>query len=365
MSTPDLESARVVEIGHHDVFRLARPDRSFLLWTGRVAKAPAENWADFGWGEFNRLRQRIAHGEVDLIVAYADDRAPWHWRKLHDAMRRPWQPIRKFVRSFGVPLVRFLPRDVPLVVVDYSDSQAIARHNHFLLDRCRYYFKRELPVDRWQVFERTGYGGLPSTRFRHRPSNRRRVEKLRPVALGCPVESIPPAEMPFPEKTSDVFAALSLPDSSTVRLAGVEELRALQAEGVRVDMTTERIPQDEFYKRMAESWLTWSPEGFGWECFRHYEAPMQLSVPVINAPKIARQNPLRDGEHALYYRPDEPGDLARTIRSALADKGRLRCMAEAARRHVHAHHLWPWRQAEALLRYGLGLEDAPGGLKLD
>ena len=42
----------------------------------------------------------------------------------------------------------------------------IARHNLFLLDRAKYFFKRELPVDRWQVFQRTGHVGLPGPRFR-------------------------------------------------------------------------------------------------------------------------------------------------------------------------------------------------------
>ena len=81
----------------------------------------------------------------------------------------------------------------------------------------------------------------------------------------------------------------------------------------------------------------WSPEGFGWDCFRHYEVPACGSVPLINQPTIERRAPLIAGVHALYYDP-EPGGLTRAIQAALADKPALARIAAAGQAHVMAHH---------------------------
>ena len=75
---------------------------------------------------------------------------------------------------------------------------------------------------------------------------------------------------------------------------------------------TSRLSLPEFYQRAARAWLVWSPEGLGWDCFRHYEAPACGSVPVINQPNIERHQPLVHGEHAFYY-DRSPGELTRTI----------------------------------------------------
>ncbi|HZC57532.1 MAG TPA: glycosyltransferase [Xanthobacteraceae bacterium] len=102
----------------------------------------------------------------------------------------------------------------------------------------------------------------------------------------------------------------------------------------------------------------------GWDCYRHYEAPLAFSVPVISAPTIVRQFPLIHGEHCFYYFCDEPGSLANAVMRALDDRQRLRNMAEAARELVIARHLWP-RRIQGLLRMTLKRKAAPGGLMLD
>ena len=88
-----------------------------------------------------------------------------------------------------------------------------------------------------------------------------------------------------------------------------------------------------------------SPEGLGWDCFRHYEAPACGSAPLINQPWLDRHAPLIAGEHALYY-DVEPGGLTRAVTAALADKPALAKMAAAAQAHVMAHHT-----PQALARY--------------
>ena len=112
---------------------------------------------------------------------------------------------------------------------------------------------------------------------------------------------------------------------------------ALRDEGIVVDYPTERIPHHEFTQRLASAWLAWSPSGYGWDCYRHYEFGLLGTVAVINYPTIYRHQPLEDGKHCFYYRP-EPGGLAAAVRVALADKEKLARMAAAARQHVLIHH---------------------------
>ena len=112
---------------------------------------------------------------------------------------------------------------------------------------------------------------------------------------------------------------------------------ALRDQGISVDIPDAPLPREEFYRRCAAAWLVWSPEGYGWDCFRHYEAPACGSVPVINLPTIRRHQPLIDGEHALFYEP-EPGGLTKAALAALADKPGLTRIAELGREHVLAHH---------------------------
>src|SRR5205807_5749302 len=137
--------------------------------------------------------------------------------------------------------------------------------------------------------------------------------------------------------TSDVFFAGNVDPNNTVRSDGLPELLALRDEGYVIDVPTERLPLSEFFHRLSAAWLAWSPAGYGWDCMRHYEAPLAGTVPLMNYPMIVRHCPLRDGEHCILYAP-EPGALAKAVRSALADKQRLQDMARAAQVHVREHH---------------------------
>ena len=65
-----------------------------------------------------------------------------------------------------------------------------------------------------------------------------------------------------------------------------------------------------------------------------------------------RDRPLRDGEHCVLYNP-EPGGLIEAARSALADKPRLRKMAQAAGDHVREHHSF-YARAEHIASTVLG-----------
>jgi hypothetical protein len=324
----------IVEIGDKPFIASAFPDETVYFSTlspadgGSAARTATSLGALWRW---------LGDPKVTLIVVHPTFYAPWSWRWLNRAIfsRRALQGRLPLLRAFAPQLLRWRGR-APIVVLDHEDLPLINRNNLFLLDRCRLYFKRELPVDRWRVFLKTAHPNLPTARFRKNPRNLARLAKLRPLSIGLPLGPKAPAEADL-EKQADVFFAGRVEGSSSLRAQGLAELTALRTRGVTVDIPEQPLPREAFYRRCASAWLVWSPEGYGWDCFRHYEALACGSVPVINAPSIERYAPLAAGEHALYY-DVEPGGLTRTILEALADKPGLKDIARRGREHVLAHH---------------------------
>jgi hypothetical protein len=288
-------------------------------------------------GSLAALSRALARPDLELIVCHPGFSSPWGARHLSRSIvsRKFLQGRSSLFRAFGPELLRGTTR--PLVVIDHEDLPVISRSNLFLLDRCRLWFKRELPADHWRVFLKTAHANLPTPRFRETPRHRARMEKLRPISIGLPLGAEPLLPGAPAEKIADVFFAGAVEGSSTVRARGLAELTALAAQGVLVDIPAAPLPRADFYRRCAAAWLVWSPEGLGWDCFRHYEAPACGAVALINQPPIDRHAPLLGGEHALYYDP-EPGGLTRAVRAALADKDALARIAAAGRAHVLAHH---------------------------
>jgi Glycosyl transferases group 1 len=355
----ELSTLRIVEIGPVPLLKSIFPAQTDYFSTF-IAKRPEDSGQGsrlVSLGTLTHLLQALREPDVDLIACQPTFFSPWNWRSLNRVIshRRVFRGHLSPIRWFGPQFLR-MTLNAPVAVLDYEDIPIINRNNFFLLDRCRTYFKRELPVDRWRVFLKTGHANLPTPRFRRLKRYQRRLAKLEPLSLGLPrmQSGLLPAQ-PI-EKSADVFFSGRIADSSSIRSRGFAELQALRHNGVAVDIADGPLPPDEYYRRCARAWLVWSPEGFGWDCFRHYEAPACWSVPVINHPTIERYRPLISNEHALYYDP-EPGGLTRAVVSALEDKLRLARMAEAARDHVLAHHT---RSAIAHYIVGktLGLEDS-------
>lgn len=331
---------KIIEIGDKPFVKSALPDETAYFSTAFVPPPadPDNGFHVVSVATMPLLLRVLQDHETSLIVCHPTFFSPWHWRWISRALfnRRTLRGHIPLVRAFGPQLLR---GDVgaPIAVVDQDDFPLINRSNLFLLDRCTAYFKRELPADRWRVFLKTAHANLPSHRFRLQDRYTERLAKIRPLSLGLPMGrdiSSMPYDLP---KTSDIFFAGRVDGSSWVRRTGIEELRALGDRGIKVDIPDTPLPPEEFYRRCASAWLTWSPEGYGWECFRHYEAPVCGSVPVCNLPPLERHRPMRDGEHAVFY-PVEPGGLTQAVVAALADKQRLAGMAVAARVFVLENH---------------------------
>ena len=335
---PEPSHPRILEIGPAPYVKAAFPDATTFFSTRPDLNNRFAGEDTLSLANMQRV-WRIAHQPgFDLIVCTPPFFAPWDPRWLLRAFfnRRVLNGPLPLVSVFGSQLMRGRLA-APLAVIDQEDVPYIARHNFHLLDSCRYYFKRELPIDHWRLFLRTGHRDVPTPRFRSSARFRRRIEKIRPISIGLPFH----VKSQYPDrpqrKKVDVFFSGIISQSSTVRVRGLNELLALRDKGVMIDVSEERLPPAEFYARMAQARLVWSPEGLGWDCFRHYEAAACFSVPVMSWPTIDRYRPLVAGQHAFYY-DVEPGGLTQTIRAALAEPNRLETMAAAAQAHVLANH---------------------------
>jgi hypothetical protein len=333
---------RVLEIGEHRLMREA-----FALTDHWSTRAPEHVESDGAHerrvtiAALRELSRAIASSDYDLIVAQPNGFAPWQWQAIARGIfrRSALQGRFAYARYLGQQMLRGR-HQAPLAIWDPEDGPVIARQNVFLLDRATLYFKRELPPDHWRVFTGSLSRSTPTPRFRGKPHQRRRIAKVRPISLGLPLgrdrldaaQPIPPGE-----KTADIFFTGRVKGSSTVRERGLGELLALRERGLRVDIPDNNLPLDEYLRRCASAWLTWSPEGYGYECFRTYEAALCGSVAVVNRPTVDCYRPLLCGEHLFHY-PVEPGGLTATIEHALADKARLTRMAQAARAFVLAEH---------------------------
>jgi len=332
---------RILEIGEHRLMREAYAETT-THWSTAPALADA--------GPHDRLvtlaslpvlRRALASNDFDLVVVQPGPFPPWDWQAVARSLfrRSALRGVMPYFRMFGQQMIRGNVA-APVAVWDWEDSPFIFSHNQFLLDRATLFFKRELPVDHWRVFMRTVHERLPTPRFRLLDKQRRRVAKLRPISLGLPSgrEKIAAARpVAAEQKTADVFFAGRVAGSSTVRERGLAELLALRDKGVRVDVPDKPLPLDEYLARIARAWLTWSPEGFGYDCFRTYEAAICGSVPILNRQTVERYQPLRDGEHCFYY-DAEPGNLSAVIARALQDRSHLGQTAAAARAFVLAEH---------------------------
>jgi Glycosyl transferases group 1 len=333
----------IIEIGAVPYMWEVFPDTTEFhsTWPDETTSAPEQGRYIVSLATLPRLVRRLADGSIDLIVVHAPSFNPWSVRALvRTFFRRSVLAGNLPVwRGMGAELLRW-PVAAPIVVLDLEDATTIPRSNLFLLDKAALYFKRELPADHWGVFAGTAHWRVPTPRFRAGTRNRERIGKLRPISLGVPfgvarrIAASPPVDG---EKTIDVFFAGRIRDSSTVRERGFAELQALRQDGYAIDVSDAAFPLDEYLARCARAHLVWSPEGFGWQCFRTYEAAICGTVPLCSRPGIERHAPLIEGVHAVYY-DVEPGGLTRAVRAALADRARLRAIGAAAREHVQAFH---------------------------
>jgi len=242
--------------------------------------------------------------------------------------------------GFGPWIILWLLQgvEVPLVVVDRKDDPCVIPPQFFgLLKKCRAYYWRELPLKIENGFMYTDGRMEDTSAVRKTRIFCNHRHKIKPLSLGLNYDAVAKrVDFKCPKEIDVFFAGTS--KGEMARESGLKILEELKQEGLAIEILTgQTLSRQVFLEICARSWLVYSPEGHGWDCFRHYEACAVGSVPLINYPRIHRHHPLIDQEHALYYGV-EGSDLKRVIKTALADKDRLREMGVAARDFVLQHH---------------------------
>lgn len=330
---------RIVELGGRPYVHSVFPQATdfFCTMSTRTERAPERGLDVLTPVTWLRMRAALQAPELGLIVLHVNRHAAWSPPKLARSLfnRRILRGDFPMFSLFGVHMVR--SKHAPIAAVDQDDVPLLMKHNTGILDRSTAYFMREIPGDRWKLLMGTAHRDLPTPRLRRKEKWKARLAKIRPVSLGAPL-GLDPAGMPHElEKTADLFFAGGVEGNSWLRGRGMAELERLRGEGLRIDVARERLPPEEFQRRCASAWLTWSPEGLGHDCLRHYEAALCGSVPLISRAPIERHRPYLHGRHAWYY-DIEPGGLGAAVRAALKNRTRLKRMARAARQFVIANH---------------------------
>ena len=139
-----------------------------------------------GWQHWVRLLAAVCRGRYRLVIC----------RSFGRFIYRPDLPI--VLNAVRFLLILFIKagirvwqaRGAELVIVDTSDPGVIDPSDLFLLDRCKFYFKRELPQNAWYIFARV----QPRYREPHDtiidPIFIKRLKKFRPLSLGISEEKL-------------------------------------------------------------------------------------------------------------------------------------------------------------------------------
>ena len=298
---------RILEITRSGFFKALMPDRThWIRWGHPLTVDEPHAPEGAGAAALLQLAWRMRGERFDLVVLPAINPGHRYEQPPHKLFAK--SALQSAARSrHGATLCGRVLGANRHIIVDVGDDRRLCRTTMRLFPRHALYFKRELAL----ADEGT---------------------RVRPLSLFVPNE----ARMPPPlEKDIDVFFAGDL--CNRVRQDAVAAIGSLARRDFRVFAPKHPLPYREFLTTLARAWLVLSPEGHGWDCYRHYEACLAGSVPVINRPSYPRRLYLREGLHCFYYDPNGEG-LAPLLARLLADKERLRAMAQSGRRHVLENH---------------------------
>ncbi len=220
------------------------------------------------------LRRRLRRGDYDLVAWHIYYPKGSFWAEGRSKLMNAWIFARTALRQFqsiGRELIAWLIQGtkVPLVVIDRKDEPPLIISGELpLLKLCKAYFHRECPIQPYAAFYNT------TRRFGDSPNIKRArwlvdlFSKIYPISLGCqPIEGFVPSE----RKRVDVFFAGAVAHSEA-RIKGMRVLERLKDEGYAIDIPGYLHDRREFLRRASEAYIVLSPQGLGWECYRHYEA---------------------------------------------------------------------------------------------
>jgi len=300
--------------------------------------ADADGGFRFRWKEVGK---KISQKEYDLAVV--TDRKHCFWRpgaglvsglfRLGKAALA--EPSR--LAHLQIPIELSKAR-IPWALLERNDQCLIREGNHLLFHLASRVFVRELLQNRFEIFQAYRQGAdrmrLWPKAFRAGRQVPLDIEKIRAISLGWRPGSI--LDEPAGEKIHDIIFC-GQESLRTPRMAAVHELKeSAEREGWKFFYPGE-LGQEEFHRECGRAWLCLSPSGNGWDCYRHYEALLTGSVPLINYPWIERYAPFEDGKHCLFFSV-ERGHLTAVVRKALQNKDLLRSIAKEGAARVQKYH---------------------------
>lgn len=326
----------LIEIGNFVLIARVLPQECGWYWMGKQKPGPlAAYQRRLTWPNVADLRSKLNSESTRLAFVHVPIRPKRFFdqgllRMLHGDFG--WFGFREAIAATRCPLVG----------LDFNDATEMSDTAMRILERSVCFFKRELPTDIARLLPRNASTALKLCLERN-------AHKLLPISLGLSASRVADLPQPSDEKLHDVF--FSGDTSSVVRKGEFKLLEKLKAAGVRVFQPRTRLTQQEFLKTCSQSYLVWSPEGAGWDCFRHYEAAASGSIPVMNVPPITPYQPLAHDRHAIYYVSEfghrsapardfqavSDGFVA-TVMRALEDRPRLLRMGKAAREFALSFH---------------------------
>lgn len=326
----------LIEIGNFVLLARVFPEKCAWYWMGKQRPGPVAAYQRrLTLPNVFDLRRKLRADSTRLAFVHV----PIRPKRTFD------QGILRMLHGdFGMLAFRevLAAKDCPLVGLDFNDATELSDVALKILERSICFFKRELPTDIRRLLPKAASSAQVKLVERN-------AHKFMPIPLGLCSSRISNLPQVTEAKIYDLF--FSGDTSSTVRKGEFGLLKKLRELGVTVYLPDTRLSQQEFLKVCAQSYLVWSPEGAGWDCFRHYEAAASGSVPVMNMPPITCYQPLVHNQHALYYVSEFRGksasgpefqDLSEgfvsTVTKALEDRQRLEQMGKAAREFVLRHH---------------------------
>jgi glycosyltransferase involved in cell wall biosynthesis len=331
------EKKLIIEIGHLPYFKKILPSQTIFVSVGGKHEL-----ADFVFNKYDLLSLKrfyylISSNKNQLIVCRINNNPNKHWSMIRFILLSFFNKSKYFDNLIATKFFK-TKLSIPFVILDFEDENYTHLDHYPLINIADIVFKRELPVNRLDLVRNSKQKLIYELISKRYGDVIELIKKFRPLPLGLPLKNFGKF---FPiEKTQkkvDIFFSGSIENNFWIRNNGYEELAKLSNRGIIIDFPSERLPPEEFYKRCARAWLVWSPVGYGWDCFRHYEASACGSVPLISYPTIERHAGLIDGVHAIFYDPS-PGSLTNAAIKALENRVRLEKIAESGRIHVYKHH---------------------------
>ena len=289
--------------------------------------------------EIGAIIEKLRARHYDAVIL---GNPPEYWNPRKSAARniarlqKRWRELPAFLGCERIFRELDKEESTPLYLLDEMDSPVVDNSKFRLLGRCTRYYKRELPSNVINAFLYTSDKAESPDSILHNASLRAWAEKLRPISIGIPDEQFERAAAIKVEKTIDLFFSGDF-TNRPIRKMGRDALMKLEADGYRIHVAEEQYPEDVFHEYCARSLLCWSPEGFGSDCYRHYEIGACGSVPLRKHSPLYPYAPLRENLECVYY-THESFDIYDVARQALADPDQLLRMGRQAQVRVRDFH---------------------------